>query len=216
MRKVLAVGAPVAAQISLEFWGFSTGPIYGLLWSYGAVGHMLALNLASIAFMFPLGISAAAYARREFDGRKHTADVGCYRCGDGIVAMSAMGMTFWTIPQWLLWPYQATPEVLAIALTLLLSLLFLQYLMGGRIVGVLRELGIRRCLRLQMWLDITALGCRLGWRWPFGGGGVRLEFGPDCSFACDCECFIGFASRFYLKAGWNTRRLMVWCQWRYD
>ena len=64
MAVLIPISAPVGLQIAAEFWGFSLSTFFvGWFGATAVAGHMLALNLASAAFMIPLGISTAAATR---------------------------------------------------------------------------------------------------------------------------------------------------------
>ena len=64
LREILAFGVPVGVQTSLEFWAFSGATlIAGRLGATALAAHTIALNMAALAFMMPLGISLAAVTR---------------------------------------------------------------------------------------------------------------------------------------------------------
>ncbi|GAB1262548.1 MATE family efflux transporter [Aurantivibrio plasticivorans] len=62
--KIIQVGLPVATQIGLEILAFSCGTfIAGRLGELSLAAHTVALNIASVSFMIPLGISQGAATR---------------------------------------------------------------------------------------------------------------------------------------------------------
>ena len=64
IRRLLALGLPVAAQFVLEFGAFATATVLiGRLSTVTLAAHQIALNTASFTYMVPLGISAAAAVR---------------------------------------------------------------------------------------------------------------------------------------------------------
>jgi MATE family multidrug resistance protein len=64
LREVVAFGIPIAIQVSLESWAFSGAALLvGHLGSTALAAHTIALNLASLSFMMPLGISQGAATR---------------------------------------------------------------------------------------------------------------------------------------------------------
>lgn len=64
IARVLAYGSPVAIQMALEVWAFSTSTlIVGRLGAVDLAGHSIVLNLASLSFMMPLGLSQGAVTR---------------------------------------------------------------------------------------------------------------------------------------------------------
>ncbi|MGH7701109.1 MAG: MATE family efflux transporter, partial [Gemmatimonadales bacterium] len=61
LRRMLAIGTPIGAQMELEYGVFAVvGVMMGWLGTVQLAGHQVALNLASVTFMVPLGVSAAA------------------------------------------------------------------------------------------------------------------------------------------------------------
>src|SRR5262249_51722599 len=64
LREVLHYGMPVGIHMGLEVWAFDIATLFaGLLGAVALGAHTLALNLASLAFMVPLGVSLAAVTR---------------------------------------------------------------------------------------------------------------------------------------------------------
>ena len=64
LSELLAVGLPVAIQICLEMWAFSVSTlIAGRLGAVPLAGHTVALNLAALSFMIPLGVGQGAAIR---------------------------------------------------------------------------------------------------------------------------------------------------------
>jgi MATE family multidrug resistance protein len=64
LRAAAASAAPVALQMGLEVWAFNAGVfLAGRLGATEAAAHTVALNLASLSFMVPLGVASAAATR---------------------------------------------------------------------------------------------------------------------------------------------------------
>jgi MATE family multidrug resistance protein len=64
LARVLGVGLPVALQIGLEMWAFQIMTLWaGQLGSPQLAAHSIVLNLASLSFMIPLGISIGMATR---------------------------------------------------------------------------------------------------------------------------------------------------------
>jgi multidrug resistance protein, MATE family len=64
LRKVGRVALPVGLQLGLEVWAFNAASVVaGWLGTDALAAHTIALNLAAMAFMIPLGLSAAVAAR---------------------------------------------------------------------------------------------------------------------------------------------------------
>jgi MATE family multidrug resistance protein len=96
LRAVLAIGIPVAVQISLEIWAFSGAALLaGRLGAEAVAAHTIALNLAALAFMMPLGIAQGAVVRvgnligaRDLAGAQRAAWVAL-ALGAGVMTVSA-------------------------------------------------------------------------------------------------------------------------------
>jgi MATE family multidrug resistance protein len=122
-RRLFALGVPAGLQIALEMWVFGTVAV--LMGSIGAIelaGHQIALNLAALSFMVPLGLAGAAAARvGNAIGR---GDQDAARCSAhvslalGASVMAFFGVLFATIPHRLARLF--TPETGAIEMAAML------------------------------------------------------------------------------------------------
>ncbi|MEO7974918.1 MAG: MATE family efflux transporter [Thermoanaerobaculia bacterium] len=64
LAEILRLGVPVAVMLALEYWAFAISSLWaGWLGEAELAAHSIALNLASIAYMVPLGIGLGASAR---------------------------------------------------------------------------------------------------------------------------------------------------------
>ena len=64
IARVLAIGAPISLQIGLELWAFQIMTLWaGELGPTSLAAHTIVLNLASLSFMVPLGISIGTSTR---------------------------------------------------------------------------------------------------------------------------------------------------------
>jgi MATE family multidrug resistance protein len=64
LGEILGYGAPVAFQLALEYWAFAIVTLWaGRLGALPLAAHSIAINLASITYMVPLGISMGAATR---------------------------------------------------------------------------------------------------------------------------------------------------------
>jgi multidrug resistance protein, MATE family len=60
LLRMVGLGAPIGFQILLEFGAFGTaGLLMGLMGTVAVAAHQVALNLASLTFMVPLGVAQA-------------------------------------------------------------------------------------------------------------------------------------------------------------
>jgi MATE family multidrug resistance protein len=194
--RMLALGAPIGAQHQLEFGIFGVvGLLMGWLGAEAMAGHQIALNLASITFMVPLGVSGAAAVLvghavgRGDQAEARRAALAGLLLGVGFMAASAAVMV--AAP----WPlarlYTADAAVLSIAIVLLPLAGLFQVFDGTQVVsiGILRGTGDTRTpmivnvvgfwlvgLPISAWLGLlTDLGPRgLWWGLVVGLAAVAL------------------------------------------
>ena len=97
IARVLVVGAPIALQIGLEMWAFQIVTLWaGQLGSAELAAHTIVLNLASLSFMIPLGISIGTATRvgnllgaGEREAAQHAAHVA-FALGAAVMACCAL------------------------------------------------------------------------------------------------------------------------------
>ena len=64
LRRLARVGTPIGTQMVLEFGAFGTTLLFmGWISVSALAGHQVAINLASLTYMFPLGVSTATSVR---------------------------------------------------------------------------------------------------------------------------------------------------------
>lgn len=179
VREVMRLGVPVGLQISFEVAVFAA--VTAMLGSLGPValgGHQIALNLASITYMIPLGVSSAvavrvgqAAGRKDHGGAKRAGWVGI-GLGAGFMTLSAI--VFWTMPGVLAGFYTGDAEVVAMASSLLVLAAFFQLFDGIQAVatGALRGLGDTRTPMVAHVVFYWVVGLPLGWwlTYPKGWG----------------------------------------------
>lgn len=145
---VIRVGAPVALTIGLEMWAFQIATLWsGRLGETSLAAHTIVLNLASVSFMVPLGISIGAAARignligagRGEDAQK-AAQVA-FVMGASVMALSALVFLFGR--HWLPAAYTSDGSVLALAAAVLPIAAAFQLFDGLQVVGcgILRGMG---------------------------------------------------------------------------
>ncbi len=114
----LYVGVPIAVQVSLEVTVFSFAAVLiGRLGEAQLGGHQVAISIASISFMVPLGFAGAAttrvgnaIGRRDPDGARLSALV-CLGLGTGV--MVAFGGVFFSFPGLIARMFSDVPELVA-------------------------------------------------------------------------------------------------------
>ena len=148
LRRMLRIGLPIGGQYGLEVGAFTViALLMGRLGTQEIAGHQVAINLASLTFMVPLGVSSAAairvghaIGRGDQAGARRAARAALY-CG--ALFMSGTAILFIAIPAPLAWVYTRDASVLALAASLLPIAGFFQVFDGLQVVsiGVLRGLG---------------------------------------------------------------------------
>ncbi len=177
----LRLGIPIGAQVSLEMWLFmAVALMMGNLGSRELAAHQIALTLAALFFMVPLGISGAAatrvgnaIGRRDAGGARRSAAV-CLALSAGVMSLSAL--TFVLAPYHLSRLFTAEPGVIAVAMILLPVAAGFQIFDGLQVVaiGALRGAADTRFPAVIALLGYWGLGLPLGAFLAF-----RTEVGPQ-------------------------------------
>jgi MATE family multidrug resistance protein len=151
LGRIVALGAPIGLQYELELGIFSlVGFMMGRLGAVPMAANQVALNLASITFMVPLGVSMAAsvlvghaIGRGDSAEARRAAAAGLV-CGVGF--MAASGSVLLSVPRLLAHVYTSDPAVAAIAATLIPVAGVFQVFDGTQVVsiGILRGTGDTR------------------------------------------------------------------------
>lgn len=181
LLKMFALGGPIGVQMLLEMSAFGVVTVaMGWLGKQQQAGHQVALNLASLSFMVPLGISAAASIRvghaigRRDKPAVRTAAKVAILAGAAVMLVSA---TFFALfPETLARLYSSAPEVVAVAATLLPLAAAFQIFDGLQVVcsGVLRGAGDTRVPLLLYLLGFWICGIPLSLWLAF-----RVGLGPE-------------------------------------
>ena len=148
LLEVLRFGVPVGVQYTLEIWAFQVATLLaGDLGRNELAAHTIALNLASVTFMIPLGISFSAstiIASLVGAGRREAAQRTAWIAlltGGGVMLISAAVLvsTRSLLPSF----YTDEPEVLLLAATILPIAAAFQLFDGVQVVGggILRGIG---------------------------------------------------------------------------
>jgi multidrug resistance protein, MATE family len=151
LRRLVALGVPAASQLTLEVGVFAAvSALAGKLDPVSLGAHQIALNIAALAFMVPLGLSSAGAVRVGHaigagDPRR-AVHAGWTAFGLGAAIMATIGLVFILFPLPLLRPFSADPGLLGIGMRLLAIAAAFQLFDGTQAVatGVLRGLGDTR------------------------------------------------------------------------
>lgn len=180
------LGAPIGIQIQLEFAVF--GVVALLMGGFGTIemaAHQVAVNLASLTFMVPLGVSAAAAVRvghavgaQDPEGIQRATSAALV-CGAGFMTMTAALFLFAPMP--LAAAYTPVAEVLALAVVFIPIAGFFQVFDGLQVVsaGILRGLGDTRAPVVVNLLGFWLVGMpvSLALAFPLGFGPAGLWWG---------------------------------------
>ena len=165
LRRLVALGWPAAAQVTLEFGVFAAvTALAGRLEAATLAAHQIVLNVASVTFMVPQGVGSAGAVRvGRSAGRRDPFGVrraGWAALTLGAGFMSAAAVLFVLAPHPILRLYTSDPAVTRAGTTLLLVAAFFQLFDGLQAVatGVLRGLGDTR----------TPMVCNLAGHWIVG------------------------------------------------
>ncbi len=175
LKRLLRLGAPAAGQILLEVgaWNLATFSA-GYLTPVALATHQIVLNYASLTYMVPLGISAAAavsvgHAVGAGDAAR-ARRAGWLALGLGTSFMLLAAVTFVAWPRPLIEIYTRDARVLAVAPGLLGIVAAFQIFDGIQTVstGALRGLGETRAPMMANLVGYWVLGLPLGFLLCFG------------------------------------------------
>src|ERR1035437_47292 len=169
LRELVRLGAPAAGQIVLEVgaWNLATLSA-GWLTPVALATHQIALNYASLTYMVPLGISAAAavsvgHAVGAGDGAK-ARRAGCLALSLGCGFMLLAAACYLLFPAPLIALYTTDPQVMRLGSTLLAVVAAFEIFDAIQTVstGALRGLGETRFPMLANLVGYWVLGLPLG------------------------------------------------------
>jgi MATE family multidrug resistance protein len=213
--RMIRLGAPIGIQLGLEFGAFGTiGILMGWLGTVAMAGHQVALNLASLTFMVPLGISQASavlvgqgVGREDPAGARRAAGAGLLF---GVSFMTLTAVLFLTFPEAFALIYTDEAEVVALAALLIPLAGVFQIFDGLQVVssGVLRGVGDTRFPMIMNLLGFWCLGMPvsvwLGFWTP--AGAVGLWWGLVVGLAA-VAVFLLFRIRAHM--GTDLRRIVI-------
>jgi MATE family multidrug resistance protein len=183
LLRMVRLGVPIGAQHVLEFGAFAlVALMMGWLGTREMAGHQVAINLAALTFMVPLGVGDAAsvlvgqaVGRRDPEGARGAARAA-FACGIGF--MTITGAIFLTLPQPLARLYSQDLEVISVAAMLIPIAGVFQIFDGTQVVagGVLRGLGDTRAPMvanlLGYWIVGVPVSFYLGFKAGLGPAGL--------------------------------------------
>jgi MATE family multidrug resistance protein len=168
-RRLLALGFPAAAQITLEMGVFAAATaLAGKLDSVSLAAHQIALTAASFTFMVPLGVSSAGAVRvGHAIGRgdpKAAGHAGWTALLLGAGFMSAASLAFLLVPGVILRVFTTDVKVISAGVALLFVAALFQLFDGVQVVatGILRGSGDTRTPMLSTLFGHWLLGLPIG------------------------------------------------------
>ncbi len=185
LRRFVRLGTPIGGQQVLEFSVFgAAGLLMGLMGTIPMASHQVALNLASLTFMVPLGVAQAgtvlvgqAVGRGDAPGARRAAG-GALLLGVGFMGLTAV--LFLVAPGPLARAYSADAPVVALAAVLIPIAGVFQVFDGMQVValGVLRGVGDTRFPMVLNLVGFWGVGlpvsAALGFRSALGPRGVWI------------------------------------------
>jgi MATE family multidrug resistance protein len=177
IRRLIALGFPVAMQMTLEIGVFAlVTALIGRLGAIALASHQIALNTVSVTYMVPLGISSAAAVRvGQAIGRKDpqgAGNAGGSAIFFGAGFMTLAGITLLLIPRWIARIYTPDETVIRNAVLLLAVSAAFQLFDGIQTVatGALRGAGDTRTPMFCHFSAYWIIGLPLGAWLCFGRG----------------------------------------------
>ena len=178
LRRMVVLGAPIGIQYELEYGVFAVvGIMMGWMGMEQLAGHQVALNLASLALMVPLGVSAAAavlvghaVGRGDIAEARRAAAAGLVA---GVGFMSASALVMLLLPMSLARIYTTDAGVAALAASLIPIAGVFQVFDGIQVVsiGILRGVADTRAPMVVNVLGFWLVGLPVSAALGFGAGG---------------------------------------------
>ncbi len=188
--RILLLGTPIGFMMMAEVGLFSVAGIFmGWLGTDALAGHAIALQLAAIAFMVPMGLSHAATVRVGLACGRNSPDgimkAGWVSIGIGTAFMALTAMAFWLIPEMLVSFFldPALPQnqiPFALAVTYLGIAAIFQLADGAQVVSAavlrgLNDTAIPMIIGIcGYWGVGTTLGYLLAFKFEMGGVGIWI------------------------------------------
>jgi multidrug resistance protein, MATE family len=213
--RMIRIGFPIGLQLWIEFMAFSVALLLvGMLGVNALAGHQIALMLAALTYMVPLGVSAAAavlvghaIGRGEPEAARREASAAL-ACGIGFMSVTAIILI--TCASWLARVFTPDSGIIAVAATLIPIAGVFQVVDGiqGVSSGILRGAGDTRVPMLSNLAGYSVVALPLGaWLcFTMGMGAPGIWWGL-CGGLAAVACLLGW--RVHVILGGELRRLTV-------
>jgi MATE family multidrug resistance protein len=176
-KRLLQLGFPAASTVALEVGVFASATaLAGQLDPISAASHQIALNIAALSFMIPLGLGSAGAVRVGHavgaGDPPRAAAAGWTAILLAIIVMVIAATTFWVMPRTLIGIFTRDEAVLALGSTLLFVAAVFQLFDGlqGVTTGVLRGVADTRTPMITNLLAHWFFGLPVGYTLCFGFG----------------------------------------------
>ena len=211
LRELIRLGLPAGTRSAVEV-GFiaAVTTLAARVDTTSLAAHQITLNLASLTFMIPLGLSAGtavqvgnALGAGDPQLARRAGWTGIVT-GAGVMTLTAIAFT--VIPQRLLHAYTADPTIVAIGVPLLWCAAAFQLFDGVQVMatGALRGSGDTRTPLVANLIAHWGIGLPLGWllcfHWSWGVVGLWIGLSTG---------LILVGSTLVLVWAWRARRLAV-------
>ena len=190
IKRLIGLGFPAASQVTLEVGVFAAATsLAGKLDPVSSGSHQIALNLAALAFMVPLGLSSAGAVRVGYAIGARDPDravlAGWTALGTCGVIMTLIGLVLFLWPVQLISGFSTDPRVIDIGVRLLAIAAAFQLFDGTQAVvtGVLRGIGETRLPMIINVIGHWLLGLPVGYAlcfsfaWGVQGLWIGLSIG---------------------------------------
>lgn len=178
--EILRIGTPIGISMGMETSMFAVvALLMGSLGTTIVAAHQIAINVASISFMIPLGLSMAItvrvgqlYGKKQFKNSRFAGFTGIMLC-TAIMCCAALIMILF--PYHIAGIYTSDAEVVQMAASLLIMAAIFQISDGLQVGGSGALRGLKDT-RVPMFVNLTAywvIGIPLGYSL-----GILLEWGP--------------------------------------
>jgi multidrug resistance protein, MATE family len=209
VRAILRLGLPIGGLIALEVGVFAVaGILMGLFGADALAAHQLALNVASLTFMIPLGIGQAATVRVAFElgasapRAAHLAGVVALLVG--VIIMMACGLLIWMAPRAIAGVYLDLQD----PANHVTSVIVLEFLAVAAVFQVFDGIQVIAAGALRGHRD-TAVPLLIA---AFGYWGIGFTGGWLLAFPLSCGpigLWFGLAGGLAVVAGLLTLRLLI-------
>lgn len=185
IKQLFLLGLPICISLAMESGMFTVSTL--LMGRFGVdvvAGHQIALNIASLTFMVPLGIAQAltvqvghSIGRKDMLQARQRGQLGIVVCG-GFMLLS--GISLWLFGSFFAGLYTPDQKVVAIAAHLMLFAALFQFFDGLQIgaSGALRGYKDTRVpmylTTISYWVIGLPIGVGLGVYMGWGGPGLWL------------------------------------------